>query len=83
MTIDYSIHLSDVAMFVGGVIAFAKIFVTDRDLKRELVRKVNQNTDDIAVIGELQDEHQDYLTAKGFVRSNYGRRRGDDHVVIP
>lgn len=82
MTIDYTVNLGNMATFIGGAIVLAKVFISDRDLKRELVRKVNQNCDDIAEIGGLQEEHQDYLAAGGFVRKNYGRRRNDDHVII-
>ena len=38
MTFDWSVNLSDVALVGGGIVAFLRIFLTQRDINREVLQ---------------------------------------------
>jgi hypothetical protein len=70
-SIDTQVHLSDLIVGVGGIIAFLKVFLSDRDLKRDLVSAVGDLKKDVGQLQTGQNAHHEWLI-----------RAGLDHPVI-
>ena len=70
--IDSTIHLSDLVVFGGGLIAFVSIFIRMRDAMRDLTRAVGSpGPPPTGLIGDLhhvkreQRTHRDWLVRGG------------------
>ena len=69
--IDYQIHLSDLVVFFGGLIAFFKIFLTTRDLLREFGHDIEGLRGDVDRIDGVQAAHHEWLVRNGLDRRSY------------
>jgi hypothetical protein len=91
LQIDQTIHLSDVALVGGGLWAFVKMFIGQRDINRQqavtnsqIMRILGEREPrsarrgilgDIDELKERQGDHHEWLIRKGF-----GRRLDDQHL---
>ena len=68
-TFDWTIHVSDVVVFVAGLIAFVRVFMTIRDTMRDVSLKIGTKAPPDGLLGDvvgLQHEtrkHRDRLIA--------------------
>lgn len=82
---DFTVHVSDMLVFGGGLWAFFKIFLTVRDALKELTAAVGQKLPPSGLMGEVehikleQSDHRDWLIAAGLDRRRSQDRR-DSHV---
>lgn len=83
-TIDYTIHVGEICMFVGGVWAFLWMFIAFRDTLRDLVKAVGRADPPSGLIGDVKklseqaQEHRDALADAGWLNRRIGQadRRG-------
>ena len=75
LNIDYQIHMSDLLVGLGGVWAFVKVFVSNRDVQRDLTRLVKQNCADIERIDVRLETHHEWLIRKGMDQRSGSDRR--------
>lgn len=52
-TFDYTIHVSDVVVFVVGLIAFFKVFLTVRDSLRDMTRQIGSKDPPDGLLGDV------------------------------
>jgi len=62
---DTQIHVSDLIVGMGGIIAFLKVFLGTRDVQRDLITLVRQNTADIERIDGRVEYHHEWLIRNG------------------
>lgn len=74
-TIDWQIHLSDLLIAFAGLIAFFKVFLTTRDILRELVTDVKSLRIDVERIDGIQADHHEWLVRNGLDRRSWTERR--------
>lgn len=71
MTFDYSIHLSDLLLVGGGILAFLKVFLSLRDLIRDLDRRVGTEvprsglTGDVRALQGESKQHREWFIRSG------------------
>lgn len=71
---DWTVHVSDLLVFGGGLWAFFKVFLTVRDALKELTAAVGQKMPPTGLVGEVehikleQQDHRDWLIAAGLDR---------------
>lgn len=82
---DTTIHLSDVILFLGGLVAFLKMFISQRDILRDLVKAIGQTYPPAGILGTLGEHdtelaaHREWLVREGLdQRRGAGRRDYDD-----
>jgi hypothetical protein len=69
MGIDWTVNASDVAIFVGGVVAFLKTFLSLRDGMRDMSAKIGSKDPPEGLLGEVHylstevRDHRDQLIA--------------------
>lgn len=85
LTIDWTIHLSDLIVFGGGIIAFVTIFLRLRDAMRDLTKAVgSEGPPPIGLIGDVhhlkreQRQHREWLIRAGIDQAD---ARSDDRRV--
>lgn len=64
LNFDTTIHLSDLVMWGGGLLAFFKVFLSVRDAMRDLTRAVGTASPPSGLRGEMQE-------VKGEVRQHH------------
>lgn len=68
---DTTIHLSDLIIFGGGIIAFLKVFLSVRDGLRDIARTVGSDDPPSGLVGRMQgaehrlSEHHEWLIRVG------------------
>lgn len=84
MEVDATIHLSDLIMFGGGIIAFISTFMRVRDALRDLTKAVGTPgppptglMGDVHHIKREQRQHRDWLVRAGLDQPE----RSDDNRV--
>lgn len=81
MNIDWTIHVSDVALFLGMLLAFLKMFVSTRDTMRDLVKAVGQAEPPSGLVGDVREvtkqvnDHHEWLIRYGLDRRTVADRR--------
>lgn len=78
-TVDTQIHLSDLLLFGGVLVAFVKMFVSNRDILRDLVKAMTTLTSDVNRIDERQEQHHEWLIRDGLDRRTSTERRQYRH----
>jgi hypothetical protein len=73
--IDYQIHFSDLIVGVGFIAAFIKVFVSNRDVQRDLVAIVKDLRMDVDRIDRRTNDHHEWLIAGGLDRRGHADRR--------
>lgn len=74
-TVDTQIHLSDLLLFGGALVAFVKMFVSNRDILRDLVKAMGTLTKDVDRIEDRQQQHHEWLIRDGLdLREGVDRR---------
>lgn len=68
LSFDGTIHLSDVLLFGGGILAFGRVWLKIRD-------DVKDNSKDILQIGKTVDRHELTLEAHGEALHRMGWKR--------
>lgn len=74
-TFTSEISISDLMIGGGVLVAMLKIFLTDRDLKRDLVKAVGDLCQDVEVLQKRQEAHHEWLIGAGLDRRQQPNRR--------
>ena len=72
---NYQISVSDLILIGGGILAFMKVFISTRDVQRDLATIVRELRDDVDRIDRRQDKHHEWLIANGLDRRLNGLDR--------
>ena len=71
MTFDWTVSISDVAIFGGGACAFVRVWLTVRDALRDLAHAVGSADPPTGLIGDVtqmkieQQAHREWLIRAG------------------
>lgn len=68
MQLDSTIHLSDIVLFGGGMLAFVRVWLAMRD-------DVRDHTTQIGLLKKTTDKHGDILESHGEVLNRMGWKR--------
>jgi hypothetical protein len=74
---DWTVSISDVVLFGGGIIAFLKIGLAVRDTMRDVVRAVGSEDPPSGLLGDVyhikteQQQHREWLIRGGFDRDRH------------
>lgn len=80
---DWTISFSDVVLFGGGILTFLKIFLSMRDMIRDLTTVVGKDNPPSGLVGEIrtvrtqQSLHHEWLVDLR-ARDRFARTRVDD-----
>lgn len=61
MTFDSTVHLSDMVVVGGGIIAFLKVYLADRDVKRQMAGVLDNHEKRIVVVEDRTENHHTWL----------------------
>lgn len=67
MNIDTTIHLSDVVMVGGGIVAFLRAFLWQRDINRDVVRLLKGESGNNGLVSDVKGLKHDVYEAGGVV----------------
>lgn len=78
ITIDKTIHLSDIVMFGGGILAFLKVYYNMQKSIDKHEDRITTNEGEIERIDGRQAQHHDWLIRSGLDRrTGHERRSGE------
>lgn len=77
MHFNPTISLDTILLVGGGIIAFAKIFLSIRDLLRDHSADIKMMKGDIFHLKQESGSHRDWLIAAGLDRRSPGDRRNE------
>ena len=76
LAVDYTIHVSDLAMIGGAILTAVKIAVTMRDGLRDVVSAVGGLKQKVEHLESRQEVHHEWFLSNGYNRRQ-GERRHD------
>jgi hypothetical protein len=80
-SLDWTLHVSDVVMFLGGLIAFLRIFMTTRDSLRDMTKAIGTYEPPMGLVGDVREvraqvyKHHEWLIRDGVDRRTFEERR--------
>ncbi len=77
---DTTVHLSDVVMVGGGLVAFVTMFVQLRDAIRDLKNAVGTKDPAMGLLGDMEDVKTEQRMIRDWVISMRGRRTYDNLI---
>lgn len=67
LELDYTIHLSDLVLIGGGIASFLKMFLTQRDINRDVLKLLKGETGTNGLVGDVKTLKHDVYETGGIV----------------
>lgn len=64
-SIDYTIHFSDIVLVGGGIVAFLKMFVSQRDLNQKVLRILEGEKGENGLVSRVKQIDRDLYHSDG------------------